>query len=132
VKRTLLVSTIGVLVLVLCAAGPSARAQDQSQQGQDQGQQSQDQSQQNQDQSQQQKKKKGGLLGGFKAITGQSSEQGQATASAGTKGVGEGAKIGDTPPTPADRQKVTQMENYSVPDKALKKFQADGHLVPQQ
>ena len=120
-------------MLVLCAAVPSARAQDQSQQGQDQGQQSQDQSQQNQDQSQQQqKKKKGGFFGGLKSVTGESSQQSAETRTAGSKTIGEGAKIGDMQPTGADRQKVTQMENYNLPEKDLKKFQADGHLVPKQ
>jgi len=64
----------------------------------------------------------------MKAITGSSSEQTSATASAGTKGVGEGAQIGDAQPTAADRQAVSAMEAYSVPAPEVKKFQDDGKL----
>ena len=64
----------------------------------------------------------------MKAITGSSSEQTSATASAGTKGVGEGAQIGDAQPTAADRQAVSAMETYSVPAPEVRKFQDDGKL----
>ena len=78
------------------------------------------------------KKKKGGFFGGLKAITGESSEQQEVTATAGSKTVGEGEQIGEAKPTAADRQAVTAMENYSVPEKDLKKFQDDGQLKPKQ
>jgi uncharacterized protein HemX len=93
-------------------------------------------SQQDQDKTQKEqqekKKKKGGFFGGLKAITGESSEQQEVTATAGSKTVGEGEQIGNAQPTSADRQAVTAMENYSVPEKDLKKFQDDGQLKPQQ
>lgn len=77
-------------------------------------------------------KAKGGFFGGLKSVTGQSSEQSEETASAGTKGVGEGQKIANVTPTAADRQAVSAMEGYSVPPNDLKKFQQDGHLSPGQ
>lgn len=83
-----------------------------------------------QSQKQEKPKKKGGIFGGLKAITGSSNEQTADTASAGTKGVGEGEKIADVTPTAADRQAVTGMENYSVPQGDLKKFIVDGNLKP--
>lgn len=90
----------------------------------------------NQDQTQtdqQQKKKKGGLFGGLKKVSGgESGQESAATTSAGSKSVGEGKKIGEMTPTAADRQQVTDMENYSVPGNDLKKFQDDGHLQPKQ
>jgi hypothetical protein len=101
--------------------------------GQDQSQ--QDQSQQDQgksDKDQQKKKKKGGFFSGLKAVTGESSEQQEVTATAGSKTVGEGEQIGDAKPTAADRQAVTTMENYSIPEKDVKKFQDDGQLKPKQ
>lgn len=113
---------------------PRLGAAQQDQQTQDQ-QNQQDQSQQNQDQSQtdqQQKKKKGGIFGGLKSVTTQSSDQNKATASAGSKGVGEGKAIGNMTPTAADKQQVTDMENYSLPPNDLKKFQQAGHLQPSQ
>lgn len=91
----------------------------------------QDQQQAQKDE-QQKKKKKGGLFGGMKAVTGESSEQQEATATAGSKSVGEGEKIGSVMPTSADRQQVNAMENYSVPQNDLKKFQEDGRLKPKQ
>jgi hypothetical protein len=50
----------------------------------------------------------------------------------GTKGVGEGAEMGNVTPTAADRQAVTQMENYSVGQGDLSKFIEAGHLKPKQ
>jgi hypothetical protein len=129
-KLTLLSS---LLVFLLSIGVASARAQDQSQPSQGQQPQGQDQTQQGQDQQQQQpKKKKGGFFGGLKAATGQGSQETEATRTAGSKTIGEGAKIGDVQPTGADRQKVTEMEKYLVPQKDLKKFQDDGHLTPKQ
>ena len=122
--RTLFAGTMLFVVLAFLA-GPGARAQDQSQ--------SQPQEDQNPPQKDQpQPKKKGGFFKGLKAVTGESSEQTEATAAAGSKSVGEGAKIADVKPTASDRGKVTAMENYSVPEKDLKKFQEDGKLVPKQ
>jgi hypothetical protein len=92
-------------------------------------------SQQDQDKTQkeqQKKKKKSGFFSGLKAITGESSEQQEVTATAGSKTVGEGEQIGNAQPTAADRQAVTAMENYSIPEKDVKKFQDDGQLKPQQ
>lgn len=114
-----------LLVFTIIFAGPSAHLQDQPQEGQSQ-------SQQKDQQQQQQKKKKGGFFGGLKAVTGESGEQTEATRSAGSKSVGEGQTIGNVRPTATDRQKVTDMEKYSVPDKDLKKFQQDGQLAPKQ
>jgi cytoskeletal protein RodZ len=91
----------------------------------------QDQQKQDQAQTDQQKKKGGGgIFGGLKAVTTQSSDQNKATASAGTKGALDGKEIADKTPTSADMQQVTDMENYSVPQGDLKKFQEDGHLQP--
>lgn len=107
----------------------AVRAGQDSQQNAQQGQENQGQSQ-NQEQSQQQQKpkKKGGFFGGLKAVTGSSSEQTADTASAGTKGVGEGQQIADVAPTAADRQAVFVMETYSVSQADLKKFIEDGRL----
>ncbi len=119
-------------LLVLCAAltawgaPPPASPQDQSQQ--DQSQQGQGKS----DKDQQKKKKKGGFFSGLKAVTGESSEQQEVTATAGSKTVGEGEQISEAKPTAADRQAVTAMENYSIPEKDVKKFQDEGQLKPKQ
>jgi hypothetical protein len=95
------------------------------------------QSQQNQNQGQSQQeakpKKGGGIFGGLKSITGSSSEQTSATASAGAKGVGEeGKKMAALTPSAADVAAVTSMDQYSVPAADLKKFQQDGNLLPKQ
>jgi hypothetical protein len=67
----------------------------------------------------------------LKEITGSSSEQTSATASAGAKGVGDedGQKIADAAP---DEKGEAIMESYSLPKGALAKFIAGGHLVPKQ
>ena len=109
----------GVLVMTIGAV--PGYSQDQPQPGQEKSEKEQ----------QQKKKKKGGFFGGLKSITGESSEQQEVTATAGSKTVGEGERIGDVQPTSADRQKVTAMENYSVPEKDLKRFVQDGRLQPQ-
>ena len=114
------------LLLAACAPLPLGVSQEQSQQGQNQ---SQDQNPSQQDQ-QQKKKKKGGFFSGLKAVSGESSEQTQATATAGSKSVGEGEKIGSVTPTAADRQQLSAMESYVVSNDVLKKFQQDGHLQP--
>lgn len=140
IKKIIIFPGIFVLALLVALAvsfGPlphrvQAASQDQkSQQGQ------QDQKNNpNQDQTQtdqQQKKKKGGLFGGLKKVSGgESGQESAATTSAGSKSIGEGKKIGEITPTAADRQQVTDMENYSVPQSDLKKFQEDGHLQPKQ
>lgn len=113
--------TWGVVWTVLVAAGlPAPRAQEQAPQSEQQQDQQKDQK----------KKKKGGFFSGLKAVTGQSSEQQEVTATAGTKGVGEGEQMGKTVPTSADRQAVSAMEGYSIPERDLKKFQEDGRLKP--
>jgi len=100
--------------------------------GQEQTGSEQDQDKTQKEQQEKKKKKKGGFFSGLKAITGESSEQQEVTATAGSKTVGEGEQIGNAQPTTADRQAVTAMENYSVPQKDVKKFQDDGQLKPQQ
>lgn len=131
---------IFVLVLLLALAVPvgvslhrlQAASQDQNNQQDQQDQKNKP----NQDQTQtdqQQKKKKGGLFGGLKKVSGgESGQESAATTSAGSKSVGEGKKIGEMTPTAADRQQVTDMENYSVPQNDFKKFQDDGHLQPKK
>jgi hypothetical protein len=115
---------LGAMLLVI--SSHAARAgQDTQQNPPPQGQENQTQGQ---SQQQQQPKKKGGFFGGLKAVTGSSSEQTADTASAGTKGVGEGQKIADVTPTAADRQAVFGMETYSVSRADLKKFIEDGRL----
>ena len=112
--------------------GGQGTPQDQSQNpppAQQQTDQSQQQTNQQQTDQQQPKKKKGGFFGGLKSVSGSGSEQTEDTAAAGTKGVGEGAKISNVTPTSADRSKVSAMESYSVPDKDLKQFQQDGKLA---
>lgn len=102
------------------------RAGQESQQGQqDHG--------KDQKEKEQQPKKKGGFFGGLKKVTGgESGQETSATASAGAKSVGEGKQIGEVTPTAADRQAVTNMDNYSVPQGDLNKFIEDGHLKPKQ
>lgn len=124
-----------IFVLGMALGGLASRSQDQPQ-GQGQQQAGQDQQQSGQDQTQtgqqpKKKKKGGGFFGGLKAITGESSEQTEAAATAGSKSVGEGEKIGNVTPTAANRQQVKGMENYSVPEQDVKKFQQDGNLKPQ-
>jgi hypothetical protein len=72
------------------------------------------------------------LSSGTKAVTGKSPEQIQAAGTANATGIGEGEKISNMHPTAADRQQVTDMENYSVPPKDLKKFEDDGRLQPKK
>jgi hypothetical protein len=114
------------LALVLLAGLPLAFLSGRVNAGQDTQQTQQQQGQQ------QKPKKKGGFFSGLKEVTGSSSAQTTDTASAGAKGVGEGEKIGNVTPSPADRQAVTAMENYSVPAGDLSKFIEDGHLKPKQ
>lgn len=116
-----------ILILVVTAATSFGLPQDQPQEGQ--GQTQKDQQQKDQ---QQEKKKSGGFFRGLKAVTGESSEQTEVTATAGSKSVGEGEKIGNVTPTTADRLQVKAIEDYTVPEKDVKKFQEDGHLQPKQ
>ncbi|MFB3921135.1 MAG: hypothetical protein ACE145_05400 [Terriglobia bacterium] len=117
---------LGMRVLISCIllasmAAVSARAQEPS---------TQDQPAPDQSKTEQKKEKKkgGGFFGGLKAVAGTGSEQQEATRTAGSKTVGEGAQIGDAQPTAADRQAVSAMESYSVPAPEVKKFQDDGKL----
>jgi hypothetical protein len=126
--RRFLLPLCGALLapLLMVVSIRSVRAgQDTQQTPPQQGQENQNQGQ---SQQQQKPKKKGGFFGGLKAVTGSSSEQTADTASAGTKGVGEGQQIADVTPTAADRQAVFTMETYSVPRADLSKFIEDGHL----
>jgi hypothetical protein len=120
------------LGVALLAALPLIFSSNAVRAGQDaqQGQQPQGQQDQGQTQQQEKPKKKGGFFGKMKAVTGGSSEQTSATASAGTKGVGEGQKIANLTPTAADIAAVTSMEQFTIPAPALKKFEQDGHLKP--
>ncbi len=121
-KRRIRLIALGILWALLFAVGlPGLRAQDQTQQPEEQQQSGKDQKD---------KKKKGGFFSGLKAVTGQSSEQQEVTATAGTKGVGQGEQIGNTSPSAADRRAVGAMESYSIPPPDLKKFQEDGGLKP--
>jgi hypothetical protein len=117
---------VGLPLVFLSRKARAAQDNQQSQQTQQQGQQAQDQSQQ------QKPKKKSGFFSGLKEVTGSSSEQTSATASAGAKGIGDGEKIGNVTPTAADRKAVTAMDNYSVPQGDLSKFIQDGHLNSKQ
>ena len=124
-------------VLLGTMAAPPGLAQDQSTQNPPPAQNppQQDQSQQGQtsDKDQQKKKKKGGgFFSGLKAVSGSGSEQQEATRTAGSKTVGEGAQIGDAQPTADDRKTVQAMEAYSIPAPEVKKFQEDGKLKPKQ
>lgn len=107
---------------------PRLGAAQQDQQNQ-QTQQDQNKSQQDQQKPDQKKSR----FGGLKRVTGsQSAQQTTSTASGGSKGITDGKKLAETTPTAADRQQVTDMENYSVSQSVLKKFQDDGHLQPKQ
>ena len=127
-RRTCRLLTSLVVLAVLMAWG-APRTSPQGQSQPDQSQQTQEKS----DKDQQKKKKKGGgFFGGLKAVTGESSEQQEVTATAGSKTVGEGEQIGSAQPTAADRQAVSAMEKYSIPEKDVKKFQDEGQLKPKQ
>jgi hypothetical protein len=115
------------LVFLSRALGAGQDSQQTQQDQQQSGQQSQDQSQQ------EKPKKKGGFFGGLKTITGSSSEQTSATASAGAKGIGDqGTSIAKVTPTAADLQAVTQIEAFTVSKGDLSKFIEAGHLQPKQ
>jgi hypothetical protein len=106
---------LGVLMLGLAA--PRAWAQDNASQDQEKAQ-----------KQEKPKKKTGGFFSGLKAVSGSSSEQQEVTTTAGSKTVGEGEEIGKVTPSAADRQAVTGMENYSIPQQDLAKFQEEGQL----
>lgn len=117
-----LYSPFALVLLIATFAGTVVRPQDQQQQ--------QDQSQQKEQE--QKKKKKGGFFGGLKSVTGQSSEQQEVTATAGSKTVGEGEQISSVTPKAEDRRQVSAMENYSLPPADVKKFQEEGKLQPKK
>jgi len=109
------------IVLVLAVVTPVVRPQEESSSGQEQS-----------EKEKSKKKKKGGFFSGLKAVTGESSEQTEATRTAGSKTIGEGEQIGDAQPTAAHRQAVTAMENYALPEADVKKFQKDAKLEAEQ
>lgn len=120
------------LAVVFALALPRPGAAQQDQQTQDQQKQ---QDQQKDDQTDQQPKKKGGMFGGLKKVTsGKSSNETASTASGGVKGAGEGdgKRLSGLTPSATDIAAVSAMEQYSIPEKDLKKFQHDGHLQPNQ
>ncbi|HET7840820.1 MAG TPA: hypothetical protein VFM21_04405 [Terriglobia bacterium] len=121
-----------LVVMVLVLATRAVRAGQDAQQGQQQ--QGQSDQGQSQSPSQGKQKKKGGFLSGVKAMTESSKEQTSATASAGTKGVGDedGKTIAAVTPTAGDLQAVTKMESYSVAQGDLSKFIEGGRLKPKQ
>lgn len=110
-----------VTLLALLVATPAVRSQNETPPNQEQS-----------EKEKPKKKKKGGFFSGLKAVTGESSEQQEVTATAGSKTIGEGEQIGDTQPTAAHRQAVTGMEKYALPEAEVKKFQEDGKLNPEQ
>ena len=110
-----------VLAFLSIPGRPASAVQDQS---------AGDQEKSDKDQKAQEKekKKKGGFFSGLKEVSGGGSEQKELTATAGSKGVGEGEDIGKIQPTSVDRAAVSAMESYSVPEPEVKKFQTDGRL----
>ncbi len=110
-------SLVLVTALMVGAGAPRALAQDEASQDEEKSQ-----------KEEKPKKKKGGFFSGLKAISGSSSEQQEVTATAGSKTVGEGEEIGNAKPSAADHQAVTEMENYSIPQDELAKFQEKGQL----
>jgi beta-barrel assembly-enhancing protease len=74
---------------------------------------------------------KGKFFAGLKAISGQGKPQAVATATAGSKSVGEGRKIADATPTSADWQAVSAMETSTVSQADLAAFRAEGRLQAQ-
>jgi hypothetical protein len=122
-KRKLkLDSLVFVLLFAIGVVAPRAMAQDNASQDQEKTQ------NEEKPQKEEKPKKKGGFFGGLKAISGSSSEQKEVTTTAGSKTVGEGEEIGNVKPSASDRQAVTGMESYSIPQQDLAKFQEDGQL----
>jgi beta-barrel assembly-enhancing protease len=74
---------------------------------------------------------KGKFFAGLKAISGQGKPQEVATATAGSKSVGEGRRIAEVTPTPADWQAVSAMESATVSQADLAAFRAQGRLQAQ-
>lgn len=69
------------------------------------------------------------FFAGAKPVAAAGSQQQGLTATGGTKGL-DGQMIGSAQPTSADRAIVTIMENYTIPEADLKKFQDEGKLIP--
>ena len=65
------------------------------------------------------------FFAGAKPVAATGSQQQGLTATGGTKGL-DGQTIGSAQPTAADRAIVRVMENYSIPEADLKKFQDEG------
>jgi hypothetical protein len=127
------VITLAILagvVMTLSLPLPRLGAAQQDHQNQTDQESQQDQQKQNQNQTDKKTKKKSSIFGNDNDVNAQSSDQKKLTASAGTKGALDGKQIADLTPTPADRQQVTDMEKYAIPQGDLKKFQDDGHLQP--
>jgi beta-barrel assembly-enhancing protease len=73
----------------------------------------------------------GKFFAGLKAISGQGKPQEVATATAGSKSVGEGQRIAEVTPTAADWQAVSGMESVTVSQSDLATFRAEGRLQAQ-
>jgi len=134
-RRAFPLAILTGMAVLLAISMPRLRAAQQDQQTQQPQQNQQNQPGQGQTQTDQQQpeKKKGGRFSGLKKITDiKSTSETTSTASGGSKGISDGKTIADKTPTADDRQQVTAMENYSVPQNDLKKFQDDGHLQPRQ
>jgi len=78
-----------------------------------------------------QSQQKGGFFTSLKSVSGQGSQQEVATATAGSKSVGEGRRIADVTPTPADWKAVSEMERSTVSSADLAKFRSEGGLQAQ-
>ena len=115
-RKLKLYSLVLVAALMVGAGAPRSLAQDEASQDEEKS------------QKEEKPKKKGGFFSGLKAISGSSTEQQEVTATAGSKTVGEGEEIGNVKPSAVDRQAVTGMENYSIPQDELAKFQEEGQL----
>ncbi len=117
-----------LLALALVAAGAAGPASAAAQQPQ------QEQKDKDKDKEKQQEKKGGGLFGGFKRVTGmEKGEEKRATASAGTKGVGqEGRMVGAVSVSAADREKVERMASAMPSPQEMKAFLEEGKLSTQR
>lgn len=89
----------------------------------------QEQKQEKEKEKKDKEKKEGGLFGGFGRITRvEKSEEKQATATAGVKGVGEGQQIGNAAVGSADRERVARMEAAKPGREEMNAFLQEGKL----